>query len=642
MVLQTIRERLTGIVAIIILALLAIPFAFVGINSYFQSSSTNLVALVNDQEITFNEFNQSFMNYRRQAQAYLGDAFDPTQFDGPVARREHLDRMIDEALMKQAAEKLGLAVDDDSLSERIRSIPAFQVDGVFNADVYQSRVQGQGMTPSQFEKNLRANMVLDQLPEALGSSSFATRSETDDFVALQQQTRTFDAVLVPTDPDAVDANFSDADLQAWYDAHQQDFRTEEQVVIEYIELNADDLKTDEEPDEDTLRARYEEQKNRFITPEQRLVSHILIQVAPDADEATRETARQEAQELADRARKGEDFAALAKEYSDDAGSAEKGGDLGWVGPGLMVESFEDAMYKLTKEHPISDPVQTGFGWHVIELRDIRPATGQTFEEARPTLLEEARTEGAERKYLEIADRLVDVVYEDPTTLEAAALDTGLPVKTAGPFGRNGEEEGIAANTDVVDAAFSDLVLLQGSVSDPIDLGPNHMVMLRDKEHIPAAVQPLEEVRDKVIAGLRQQRAGEAAKARADELLAALNGGQSLADLSGGDGLQVQNVVDALRTTDVPDREVVQHVFTLAGPAEGETVNAVVPASDGYAVVALSAVKPGELTKDSLIGREQYRRQIANSSASYEAWALRRELRDAADIKVFEENLGVSR
>ena len=641
MVLQTIRERLTGIVAIIILALLAIPFAFVGINSYFQSSSTNLVALVNDQEITFNEFNQSFMNYRRQAQAYLGDAFDPTQFDGPVARREHLDRMIDEALMKQAAEKLGLAVDDDTLAERIRSIPAFQVDGEFNTDLYESRVQGQGMTPSQFEKNLRASMVLDQLPGALGDSSFATRSETDQFVSLQQQKRTFDAVVVPTDPDAIDTNFSDEDVQAWYDEHKQEFRTKEQVVIEYIELNADELKTDEEPDDATLRAKYEEQKARFITPEQRLVSHILIQVAPDADEATRETAKQEAQELADRARKGEDFAALAKQYSDDAGSAEKGGDLGWVGPGLMTESFEDAMYKLTREHPISDPVQTGFGWHVIELRDIRPATGQTFEEARPALLEEARSEAAERKYLEIADRLVDVVYEDPTTLEAAALDTGLPIKTAGPFSRDGGE-GIAANTDVVDAAFSDLVLLQGSVSDPIDLGPNHMVMLRDKEHIPAAVQPLEDVRDQVITGLRQQRAGKAAKARADELLAALNGGQSLADLTADSGLQVQNVVDALRSTDVPDHDVVQHVFTLASPAEGKTVNAVVPASNGYAVVSLSAVKAGELAKDSPLGREQYRRQIANSSASYEAWALRRELRDAADIKVFEENLGVAR
>lgn len=641
MVLQSIRERLSGIMAVFILVLLAIPFAFVGVNSYFQSGTENLVALVNDEEITFNEFNQSFLNYRRQMQSYLGEAYDPDQFDGLAARREHLDRMIDERLLEDAAARMGLDVDDERLAERIRGIPAFQVDGEFNPEVYQARLLGQGLTAKQFENDLRTSIILGQLPGALSASSFATRGEVQDFISLQAQTRSFDAVVVARDEESAPTEFSAEAVQAYYEKNAQDFRTEEQVLIEYIELDAATLDSPAEPDEEELRARFEEQKGRFITPEQRLVSHVLIEVDPEADEATIQTARQQAADLAARARAGEDFAALAEEFSDDAGSAVAGGDLGWVAPGFMVSAFEDAMYELTLENPVSDPVQTGFGWHVILLRDIRESEGQSFEEARETLLAEYHEEESERLFLDLADRLVDIVYEDPTTLEAASLDTGLPIQTAGPFSRQGGE-GIAANAEVVEAAFSDLVLLQDSVSDPIDLGPNHMVMLRAREHLPSAVRPLEEVREDIVAALRSEAADLAAKQRADALLAEVNAGRALAEVATEAGLEPVSVEDAARAHNEPDPLVVTGVFRLAPPAEDATHAAVVEAGNGYAVVVLRSVTPGALNEDSLIGREQYRRQIANAAASHEAWALRRQLQESADITVYEDNLGVSR
>ena len=235
-----------------------------------------------------------------------------------------------------------------------------------------------------------------------------------------------------------------------------------------------------------------------------------------------DTARQVAEDLARRARDGEDFAELARENSQDIGSAAEGGDLGWIEPGYMVQAFEDAAYELTLEHPISEPVQTGFGWHVIELRDIRPAEGMSFTEARDILVNEYRAEADERRFLEQADRMVDIIYEDPTTLSAAAEELGLEVMEAGPFGRLGGE-GIAANPEVVSAAFSDLVLAQGSVSDPIDLGENHMVMIRLKEHLPEALMPLEEVRDRVVASVRRQQALDAASATAQGAAGGLAG-----------------------------------------------------------------------------------------------------------------------
>lgn len=639
--LQSIRDRLTGILAFVILGILVIPFAFVGVNSYFGSGTGNLVALVNDQEITFTQFNQSFSDYRRRMQAQMGEAFDPARFDGIVPRREYLDQMIDETLLRQTAESLGFSVDDDRLAERIRDIPAFQVDGEFNADVYASRLAAAGQTPSQFQNQLRSDLAISQLPAGISTSSFATDSEVREFVALQEQQRSFDTVVVPADLAAVDAAFSDEEIRTWYDEHQLDFRSEEQVVIEYLELDPSVIEAGEPPGEEALRETFEAQKNRFVTPEQRRVSHILIESAPDADEATVATARQRAEELSRRARDGEDFAELAQAYSDDIGSSESGGDLGFLEPDVMAAAFEDAAYELTLERPVSDPVQTAFGWHVIMLTDVREASGQTFEEARETLIAEYQEEAGERQFLDLADRMVDVVYEDPTTLEAAALDLGLEVQTAGPFGRAGDT-GIASRPGVVEAAFSDLVLLQDSVSDPVDLGPNHMVMLRLAEHMPAAVRPLEDVREEVIAGLTAERARNAAKARAEALLTSLEDGASLGDLAAGAGLEVQTVENAGRREATPDPQVVSGVFKLPKPGEGTPLNAVVEAADGYALVSLTAVADGALDEDNPLARRQSRLMVANANASYEAWALVRQLREAADVQIYEENLGVTR
>lgn len=642
MVFQSIRDRLTGILAFFILGILVIPFAFVGVNSYFQTGTENLVALVNDQEITFTDFNQSYLNFRRRMQAQLGAAYNPADYDSLIARREHLDNMINESLLASAADSMGLDVDDDRLAEEIRNIPAFQVDGVFNSDVYQARLLAQGLTPTQFENDMRSSIILSQLPGSLRDSSFATDRELQEYIALQNQTRTFRAVLVAADLEAVSGDFDEADINAYYEAHQADFQTEERVVIEYLELSADTMYSGEEPNDDFLRERFEAQKGRFMSPERRLVSHVLVEVLGDADEATRETARQDAADVAERARAGEDFAALATELSDDAGSAPLGGDLGWVDPGVMVEAFENAMYELTLESPISEPVQTGFGWHVIQLREIEASEGMDFDEARQTLLDEYFEEEAEREFLDLADRMVDIIYEDPTTLEAAALDMGLEIQIAGPFSRAGGE-GIAANPEVINESFSDLVLLQGSVSDPVDLAQNHMIMIRVAEHFPVAVKPVEEVGAEIIAALHLERADEAALARAGELQSELQTeGATLESVAEQAGLEVSAQEAAPRRHQEPDAELVNNLFKLGAPAEGESVNAVLAASNGHALVVLDEVIDGSLEEGAVLLETQYRRILANANASTESWALVRQLREESNVQVFEDNLGVSR
>jgi len=638
MVLQSIRERLTGVLAFTILGILVVPFALVGVNQYFTASGENVVARINETEITTNDFNQSFSNYRRRMQSIMGAAYDPVQFDQLIVRREHLDNLIDEELITQAAQSMGLDVDDETLAAEIRRIPAFQIDGVFNTDVYQSRLQSHGLSPKQFQYEMRSQFIVTQLPRNITASSIATSSELEEFVALLDQGRSFNAALVPAVADESAAEFAEEQIGAWYDSHSADYQSEEQVIIEYVELDAAFLPAGPPPDEDLLREQFETQKARFVSPEQRAVSHILIEVTPDADEADIETARQIAEELSKRARAGEDFATLAMENSQDQGSAASGGDLGWVEPGVMVQAFENAMYELSMKAPVSEPVQTGFGWHVIQLRELRESTGMSFEEARVTLINEYQDEEAARTFLEQADRLVDLVYEDPTTLESAAMVLEIPVNVAGPFPRAGGE-GVAANQEVIASAFSDLVLLQGSVSDPVNLDENRLVMIKLKEHLPAALKPLQQVRDDIITTLSENLALDNANAKAGELLSALEDGEvDIETLAAESGWEYARHELVKRNSIEPDAPLVQGAFRLQAPDEEATVRAVLPTSNGFAVVELDAVVAGDFDQGAPLARRQYERVIANTHASGEAFGLMRQLKEAAEIQIYEDRL----
>jgi peptidyl-prolyl cis-trans isomerase D len=638
MVLQSIRERLTGVLAFAILGILIIPFALVGVNEYFTSSSGNIVARINETEINFNDFNQSFSNYRRRMQSIMGAAYDPVQFDGLVIRREHLDSLIDQELISQAAESMGLDVDDATLAEEIRNIPAFQVDGEFNVDVYQSRLQVQGLSPKQFQNEMRLQFVISQLPKNITASSIATPAELAEFIALFEQKRTFRTAMVPAEKAEPPVEFSVEEITAWYDSHNNDYQSEERVVIEYVELDAAFLPAGLPPEEDILREQFEAQKARFISPEQRKVSHILIEVAADAGEADKETARQMAEDLSKRALDGEDFATLAIESSQDQGSASQGGDLGWVETGVMVQAFENAMYELSMEAPISAPVQTGFGWHVIQLTEIRESTGMSFEEARMILVAEYQEDIAARAFLEQADRLVDLVYEDPTTLESAALVMELQVNEIGPFTRSGGE-GVAANPEVIEAAYSDMVLLQGSVSDPVNLDENRLVMIKLKEHLPVALRPLEEVQADIVIALNDQFARDNANARAIELLTAIqDGAGEFETLATESGLEYALNEAVGRNSFVPDVMLVKEVFKLQSPADAAPLQTVLPTSTGFAVVSLDSIEQGTLDADALIAKQQYERVLANSSASQEANGLMQQLRLSADVEVFEDRI----
>ncbi|HYM86859.1 MAG TPA: SurA N-terminal domain-containing protein, partial [Pseudoxanthomonas sp.] len=505
--LQKLRDKTTGWIATAILGLLIVPFAFVGVNEYTTGGADGAVAKVEappswwqsaphwwplsllwqHEEVTTEEFRAGLEQARQQQRQTLGENFDPREFETRENKLLVLEKLIDREVLALTAKRSGIVVSDTVVRKMIAAEPAFQVDGKFDASRYALMLSSQSpaVTPVEFEGKIRQGMQEELVPDAIQQSDFVTTKEFGRLVKLLFETRDVTLAAIPAPvADAAAAAVSDVQLKAWYDGHTADFKQGESVTLEYVEVNGSALPATAVPlDEAALRKRYELEKARFMTAEQRLTSHILIAVPADADAAARKAAEQKATALAAQAKSpGADFSALAKANSQDPGSKDNGGDLGWVDKGVMVKPFDDELFSM-KSGEVRGPVKTDFGYHVLQLREIKPGQGKSFEEVRDELAREQGDADGERAYNELAGRLVNEVLKNPTALGSAAKSVGLPVQRIGPFSRT-TASGIAANPAVLRAAFSDTLVQDGTASDPIEIGPKHSVVIRVLQHTP--------------------------------------------------------------------------------------------------------------------------------------------------------------
>src|SRR5690606_665835 len=466
-------------------------------------------------------FRTRFEQERMQARQEQGEGFDPREFESAENKRRVLESLVDEKVLLLAAARSGVVVSDAAVQEYIGSIPAFQVDGKFDANRYQLVLSQQvpARTPSQFDALVRQSLLQSLVPVGIGNSAFVTDAELDRMLRLSGETRDVQIALLPAVAEDT-AAVTDAEAQAWYEAHSADFMSPEQVTIEYVEVGPQQVPAPAPADEATLRKRYEDEKARFVEPERRLASHILVRLPEDGGDAA--AAERKAADLARQASAaGADFAALAREHSEDPGSAESGGDLGWVEQGTMVAPFEEALFAM-QPGEVRGPVKTDFGWHVLQLREVQEGAGVPFEQARAELAREQAEADRERAYSDMTGRLTDLVYQNPSSLEPAARELGLEVQTLGPFGRD-DMVGIAAAPAVKRAAFSEMLIEDGTASDPIEIAPGHSVLIRVREHNPSQARPLAEVRESVEAAVREDRRSKAAVAAAEAMLERLRG-----------------------------------------------------------------------------------------------------------------------
>ncbi|KZC43086.1 MULTISPECIES: SurA N-terminal domain-containing protein [Rhodanobacter] len=627
--LQAMRNKMHGWPSIIVLGLAVLAMSLFGMESYFMSNDDAFVAKVGKHEIDQRAYQDRVNQLRQQAAEQQGEHFDSSAFEKNETKLRILDGMIDEQLLLQANTDWGLRVSDLSMRDYIASIPAFQVNGQFDATSYRAWLTSQYKTPEMFENEIRASLATQLLPAAISASTSTSDAQLDGFLKLLSQRRDLRYFQLPR-PALENNAVSDAEIESWYKAHQADYMNPEQVSVKYVEVVGADLPLAAEPSDEELKKRYASEKQRFVQPEQRQVSHILINVPANATPEQQKAALAKAEKIAAEANPG-DFAKLAEQDSQDLGSRRLGGDLGWLEKGVTNEAFDSALFAMQKGQ-ISKPVLSSDGYHIIWLRDIRSGESKPFEEVRDQLVKEATTAERDRTYNDVAGKMSDNTYQNPTSLEPASVALKLPIKTTALFTRKGGE-GVAANPKVIAAAFSDDVLVQGNNSGLIDLGNNHSVVIHVDQHVAAAARPLAEVRADVQQRILDARVAAIEKKQADDALARLRKGESMDDVAKSLSASITTANEVVRRAQMPAPMLTQ-AFLLPHPAAGKPQYAAVDMQDGsYVLLAVDKVQDGDLSKVPPEQRESLRQQMAQSYGYEATRELIDQLRAKAKAKI---------
>jgi peptidyl-prolyl cis-trans isomerase D len=591
--LQFIRERAQSWIAWVIVILLIIPFALWGINQYFDGGKELPAAKVNDVEISQQRLQQVFYQQQQRLREMLGANYRPELFPDEQMRKQVLDGLIEQELIMQTATGSGMRIGNGLLAATIHNVPAFQLGGQFSQQAYESVLRTRNMQPASFEADLRRDMLTQQLYAGIARSDFATTAERHAMQKLTGQQRDIGFLLLPLTDFIARAQVADDEVAAYYDTQSSLFMQPEQVSIAYLELSAEQIAKDLKVGEDELRIRYEAQLSNFTTPEERHASHILIQVQAGADTEADLEARAQAEKLLSQVRAGISFADVARTSSQDPGSAAEGGDLGFFGRGVMDKAFEDAAFAL-QPGEVSELVRSAFGYHIIRLEEVRGGSTKSFAEVREQLLSEIRNERAEQQFFDQAEQLANLTYEHPDTLEEAARQLDISIQQSELFTRRGGP-GVLANPRLVTAAFSEDVLARGNNSETIEVGRNHLVVLRMVQHMPEMRRPLDEVRNEIITRLRRDKAAEAAREMAATLRKQLQEGAEPAALAKSARAQWQRKDGVGREDSSLDAAILRSVFSMPHPqAEQPRWAVAVTAGGDIAVLGVYAVKDGEM------------------------------------------------
>ncbi len=580
--LQNFRDNLKGISAYIIVGIIIIPFALFGVDALFlQTSGNEKAATVNGEPVTELDV-QRAVAIRKQQMLERYENLTPEMINDELLREPVLDSLVRRKALETAANDSGMTIARQTVFELIRDAEAFQSNGVFDPARYDFVIRQQGYSPTSHSAMLQGELLVQQLRRGLIDSGFSTSQMASLLANVAEQSRDFYYLTVPVTPLLETIELDEAAVLEHYQNNQDQYASQEQVTVEYVEISAGQLWPDIEVTEDQLREIY--QSELTVPVQMRKVAHILLE--DNADMASQLNSVQE--KLA----AGVDFAELAKEYSADFGSAESGGELGYVGPGDLPPAMDEALANMSVGD-VSAPVVTDAGTHILKLLDIRREEPPTFASRRDEIETTLKRELAQERLLELADELRESAF-NADSLKTVADDLGLSLQVSEPFGRSGGE-GIAQFPAVVSAAFSEDVLANGYTSELIEVNQDRMLVLSLKDYQPATIQPLDVVRDQVEHLLRLTKASELASTQAAALKARVEQGESVEAVAKAEGLEWQvKLGTSLRGGGV-DSQLQNHVFSLPAPQADHPVVSVLARQNGdQVVISLTDVEYGDL------------------------------------------------
>ena len=616
-----------------LLFLLIIPsFVLFGLEGYSRFDDKGIVvAKVDGQKINQSDWDAAHKSEVDRIRASMPN-LDVKLFDTPEAKYATLERMVRDKVIAAAAQKMHLVASDTRLARELQQSPAIAAlrtsDGKLDMERYKQLAASQGMTPEMFEMQVRADLSNRQVIQGVQASAYATSAQTQTALNAFMQRREVQILNFPVADYLSKVTVSDADLQTYYEKNKAKYQSMESADIEYLVLDIETLRQSVTLNEQDLKSYYEQNLQRLSSKEERRASHILITAAKEAPEAEKKVARAKAEELLKSVKaKPASFAEVARKNSQDPGSALKGGDLDFFGRGAMVKVFEDAVFSM-KKSDISDLVESEFGYHIIQVTDIKVPKAQSFESLRPSLEADLKKEQAQRKYAELAETFSNMVYEQSDSLKPVADKLKLNIQKANQVARQpaaGQSKSVLTNPALLNALFNEASLQKQRNTEAIEVAPSTLVSARVVKHQPAATLPLAEVKEFVKRALTQEKAAEIAKAQGEQRLAALKA------KTGSDTLPNAIVISRENT----QRQLPQVVEAAlrADPSNLPSVNGVDLGAQGFAVVRVTKIFPPEPENKALMAQAQQQFTQLWGTAETQAYIAQLKTKLKAEILV---------
>ena len=594
-----------------------------GISSY--------AAKVNGHTIPYEDVKGPWQREQNQWQQRFGGEIPAGERS--VIQDQLLESVVRNTLIVDRARDLGYRVPPEQLTAAIRAEPAFQLDGKYNAEVAKSRLAQAGLSEDQYANDLNSDLERRQLQEGMELSQFITPTELARLRALTDQERQIRYAVVPLAKYAAAVQVSDAAVQAYYDAHRTQFMTPESVHLQYAQLTLAQVSGQVTVSDADLQDYYNKNKNRYISTEQRHAHHILVAVNDKVDAAA---ALKKAQDIEAKLKAGGAFEALAKQYSDDAGSAAQGGDLGLSERGSLEGPFGDALFAM-KPGDVSAPVHTRFGYHIIRLDDIVPVRGKTFAEARADVLTQLRHDRAADRFGDLQEQIQQKVDQSGETLETLAKEFGLTLGDIPAYLKGAGGGDLGSSRDLQSLVFGDAVLGEHKLGGPLLVGDDRLVLVKDLSHALPAPRPLAEVRDQIVAVLRKDSATQAALAAANAAVKSLQSGKDFDAVAKDLGVSADPARFVGRQDPSVPAPIREAAFKAAKPAEHQATYQTFTQPDGSTVVlAVSAVRSNAAPDD----QQQITSLMHDLAVQYGEDDARAYIEQARKAAKVQKNIGV--
>lgn len=633
--LQIIRDKTSGLIALVIVGLLIVTFAFWGVSYYFNQGGEVVAVSVNDTDIDLREYQRVYQSVRRQWQVILEERGG--NIDDELVKKQTLESLIERELINQVNDSLGLRVSAEQVRSVINGVQIFHGENGFDNSLYERSIAQLGYSPVMFEVKIQEDMKSEQLQSALSESTFVTDNEVRLIAGLKNESRDISYAILSSDKLKEEITVSEEEISDFYEKNSRDYLEPEQVKIAYLELSLQKMAAEIEVDEEALLDFYAANKADYDVEDQRKIRHITIKTDSNATAEQISVATARAEELITLLKDGMTFEELSEKYSAGANANIEISEMGFLTRGIMAPEVDEIMFSLA-EGEISAPIVTKNSVDVIKLDKIKGGLDNTFENVRESVEHAYRLSIAENQFFETSDQMANLSYEHPDTLDIVAEELGLEIRESNYFNRSSQSDPLLSDSKVISASFSEDVL-NGNNSEVIEVGNNRVLVLRVLEHIAEQRKSLDDVRERIVTRMKYEQASADIQARGEAALEKLKNGSDPEQLATDTAFTWTHSTDVKRDNTGINRSVLRTAFKAGKPQAGQAVYGGVSLGSGdYALVIVNRVNDPDASTYTEAEMAPIRTQLQELKAAGNWSQLVKDVRRLSDVNIFADRL----